>query len=167
MSIPKGKTQLPPSLRNWCKPINSRHCKYASSSNFILSAVLSELHCIGSHNAMLGPFGAMLDVVFIITVLTCRIRSVCTAFVPYVPHWIVIALHWIFSSIATPAFNLINYSPQLQHHWRLSCTLRLRLGMQGVKLSYKSYKILYFWNCPIKSYIFSKCPIKPIFSTKF
>ena len=38
--------------------------------------------------------------------------------------------------------------------------------MQGVKLSYKSYKILYFWNCPIKSYIFSKCPINPIFSTK-
>ena len=37
---------------------------------------------------------------------------------------------------------------------------------QGVKLSYKSYKILYFWNCPIKSYIFSKCPINPIFSTK-
>ena len=23
-----------------------------------------------------------------------------------------------------------------------------------------------FWNCPIKSYIFSKCPIDPIFSTK-
>ena len=38
--------------------------------------------------------------------------------------------------------------------------------MQGDKLSYKSYKILYFWNCPIKSYIFSKCPINPIFSTK-
>ena len=38
--------------------------------------------------------------------------------------------------------------------------------VQGVKLSYKSYKILYFWNCPIKSYIFSKCPINPIFSTK-
>ena len=37
---------------------------------------------------------------------------------------------------------------------------------QGVKLSYKSYKILYFLNCPIKSYIFSKCPINPIFSTK-
>ena len=37
---------------------------------------------------------------------------------------------------------------------------------QGVKLSYNSYKILYFWNCPIKSYIFSKCPINPIFSTK-
>ena len=38
--------------------------------------------------------------------------------------------------------------------------------MQGVKLSYKSYKILYFWNCPIKSYIFSKYPINPTFSTK-
>ena len=37
---------------------------------------------------------------------------------------------------------------------------------QGVKLSDKSNKILYFWNCPIKSYIFSKCPINPIFSTK-
>ena len=33
-------------------------------------------------------------------------------------------------------------------------------------MSYKSYKILYFWNCPIKSYIFSKCPINPICSTK-
>ena len=36
---------------------------------------------------------------------------------------------------------------------------------QGVKLSYESYKILYFWNCPIKS-LFSKCPTNPIFSTK-
>ena len=69
MSIPKGKTQLPRSLRNWCKPINSRHCKYTSSSNFILSTVLSGLHHIGSHNAMLGPFGIMLDVVFIILLL--------------------------------------------------------------------------------------------------
>ena len=38
--------------------------------------------------------------------------------------------------------------------------------LQGVKLSYKSYKILYmyFWNCPIKSYIFSKYPINHIFN---
>ena len=31
---------------------------------------------------------------------------------------------------------------------------------------WQSYKILYFWNCPVKSYIFSNCPINPIFSTK-
>ena len=40
------------------------------------------------------------------------------------------------------------------------------LHCQGVKLSYKSYKILYFWNCPIKSYIFSKCPINLYFQQK-
>ena len=45
-------------------------------------------------------------------------------------------------------------------HWLHLCPT------EGVKLSYKSYKILYFWNCPIKSYIFSKCPINHIFSTK-
>ena len=38
---------------------------------------------------------------------------------------------------------------------------------QGVKLSYKSYKILCFWNYPIKSYyIFSKCPVNLIFLIK-
>ena len=85
MSIPKGKTQLPPSLRNWCKPINSRHCKYTSSSNFILSAVLSKLHRVGSHNAMLGPFGATLDVVFYNPGTFIHVSH--AALDLYAPHW--------------------------------------------------------------------------------
>ena len=51
-------------------------------------------------------------------------------------------------------------------HKKSDITEAVLYQRQGVKLSYKSYKILYFWNCPIKSYIFSKCSINPIFSTK-
>ena len=58
--------------------------------------------------------------------------------------------------------------------WGMCAVIQLKLisccsgrsWLQGVKLSYQSYKILYFWDCPIKSYIFSKCPINPILSTK-
>ena len=60
-----------------------------------------------------------------------------------------------------------------EHFSRYLCLWRLNGDnhngdnkVQGVKLSYKSYKMLYFWNCPIKSYIFSKCPMNPYFQQK-
>ena len=61
MSAPRGRTQLPPNLRNWCKLINSRHCKYY---NFLISPfapIWCVPHHVGSICTTLGVDGTALD----------------------------------------------------------------------------------------------------------
>ena len=120
MSILKGKTQLPPSLRNWCKPINSRHCKYTSSLNFILSTVLSELHHVGSHNTTLGPFGTALDVIFVLvhkdqTVVKLFHLVIATGWMHIATRWMYIATGWMY--FATGQVYVSCHWMDVHCHW--------------------------------------------------
>ena len=83
MSIPKGKTQLPPNLRNWCKPINSRHCRYTSFSNFILSTMLTAQHLISQR--CVGSIWHHIAHSFYYFVTFIHVS--CAALDRYAPHW--------------------------------------------------------------------------------